>query len=43
MLVLVAFIYAAIMWVIWPLSFARFTAALLLMFVFSAAMNSAHP
>ncbi|WP_313338469.1 hypothetical protein [Stutzerimonas nitrititolerans] len=35
-------VYLAIAWLIWPLGFIRFTAVLILLFVFSAAMNSAH-
>lgn len=40
---LAVIIYIAIMWVIWPLGFIRFTASLILMFAFSAALNSAPP
>lgn len=33
-------VYLAIAWLIWPLGFIRLTAVLILLFVFSAAMNT---
>jgi len=42
-MILASLIYAVIMWLIWPLDFIRFTAVLLLLFAFTAAMNTAHP
>lgn len=42
-MILASLIYAVIIWLIWPLSFARFTTVLIMLFVFSAAMNTAHP
>ncbi|WP_313397076.1 hypothetical protein [Stutzerimonas nitrititolerans] len=42
-MIIATIVYTAIAWLIWPLSFARFTAVLIMLFAFSAAMNTAHP
>ncbi len=39
-MILACLVYAVIAWLIWPLGLIRFTAVLVMLFVFSAAMNT---